>query len=82
MERGELDLDAPVDTYLPEFADVQVLAGFDGDTPPAPAGRESGDGQATGVEDAPTAAPQGAVPPLSSCRGPQLMWVMSLARPA
>lgn len=33
MERGELELDAPVDTYCPEFADVQVLEGFDGDTP-------------------------------------------------
>jgi CubicO group peptidase (beta-lactamase class C family) len=33
MERGELELDAPVDTYCPEFADVQVLEGFDGDDP-------------------------------------------------
>ena len=33
VERGELDLDAPIDTYCPEFADVQVLEGFDGDTP-------------------------------------------------
>ena len=33
VERGELELDAPVDTYCPEFADVQVLEGFDGDTP-------------------------------------------------
>jgi len=33
MERGELDLDAPVDSYCPEFASVQVLEGFDGDTP-------------------------------------------------
>jgi methyl acetate hydrolase len=32
-ERGHLELDAPVDTYLPEFADRQVLEGFDGDTP-------------------------------------------------
>lgn len=41
MERGELDYDAPVDTYCPEFADVQVLEGFDGDTPRlrAPASR-------------------------------------------
>jgi CubicO group peptidase (beta-lactamase class C family) len=40
-ERGSLDLDAPVDTYRPEFAEVQVLAGFDGDTPQlrAPASR-------------------------------------------
>jgi CubicO group peptidase (beta-lactamase class C family) len=33
MERGAVELDAPVDTYLPEFADLQVLEGFDGDTP-------------------------------------------------
>jgi methyl acetate hydrolase len=32
-ERGNLELDAPVDTYLPEFAELQVLEGFDGDTP-------------------------------------------------
>ena len=33
MERGLLDLDAPVEQYRPEFADLQVLDGFDGDTP-------------------------------------------------
>jgi CubicO group peptidase (beta-lactamase class C family) len=33
MERGELDLDAPVEEYRPEWADLQVLEGFDGDTP-------------------------------------------------
>jgi methyl acetate hydrolase len=33
VERGELDLDAPVDTYVPAFADLQVLDGFDDDTP-------------------------------------------------
>ncbi len=33
MEQGQLDLDAPIDTYCPEFADLQVLDGFDGDTP-------------------------------------------------
>jgi methyl acetate hydrolase len=33
IERGELELDAPVDIYRPEFAEVQVLEGFDGDTP-------------------------------------------------
>jgi methyl acetate hydrolase len=33
VERGNLDLDAPVETYCPSFADVQVLEGFDGDTP-------------------------------------------------
>ncbi len=41
VEKGALDLDAPVDTYRPEFADLQVLEGFDGDTPRlrAPASR-------------------------------------------
>jgi CubicO group peptidase (beta-lactamase class C family) len=40
-ERGVLDLDAPVDRYRPEFADLQVLDGFDGDEPRLrpPAGR-------------------------------------------
>jgi methyl acetate hydrolase len=33
MERGELDLDAPIEEYCPEWADLQVLEGFDGDTP-------------------------------------------------
>lgn len=33
VEQGKLDLDAPVDTYRPEFAEVKVLEGFDGDTP-------------------------------------------------
>jgi len=33
VERGALDLDAPVESYCPQFADVQVLDGFDGDTP-------------------------------------------------
>ena len=33
VERGELELGAPVDTYCPEFAELQVLEGFDGDTP-------------------------------------------------
>jgi len=32
-ERGNLDLDEPVETYVPEFAELQVLEGFDGDTP-------------------------------------------------
>ena len=32
-ERGSLDLAAPVQDYRPEFADLQVLDGFDGDTP-------------------------------------------------
>jgi CubicO group peptidase (beta-lactamase class C family) len=33
VESGLVELDAPVDTYLPEFADLGVLVGFDGDTP-------------------------------------------------
>lgn len=33
MERGELDLSAPVENYVPAFAELQVLDGFDGDTP-------------------------------------------------
>jgi methyl acetate hydrolase len=33
MEKGNLDLDAPVAAYCPEFAGVQVLTGFDGGTP-------------------------------------------------
>lgn len=32
-EQGSLDIEAPVDTYRPEFADLRVLEGFDGDTP-------------------------------------------------
>jgi methyl acetate hydrolase len=33
VEQGRLDPDAPVDAYRPDFADLQVLDGFDGDTP-------------------------------------------------
>jgi CubicO group peptidase (beta-lactamase class C family) len=33
VERGNLDLDAPVERYCPEFADLKVLEGFDGATP-------------------------------------------------
>ena len=33
MEQGKLDLDAPVERYCPDFAEVEVLEGFDGDTP-------------------------------------------------
>jgi CubicO group peptidase (beta-lactamase class C family) len=33
VERGELELAAPVDTFYPEFAELPVLEGFDGDTP-------------------------------------------------
>jgi CubicO group peptidase (beta-lactamase class C family) len=32
-DRGDLDLDVPVETYCPEFAAVPVLAGFDEDRP-------------------------------------------------
>ncbi|WP_404352385.1 beta-lactamase family protein [Phycicoccus jejuensis] len=32
-ERGELDFAAPIEEYVPEWADVQVLDGWDGDTP-------------------------------------------------
>ena len=33
VERGNLDLDDTVETYLPEFGELMVLEGFDGDTP-------------------------------------------------
>jgi len=33
LEQGALDLAAPVADYCPEFADLQVLASLDGDTP-------------------------------------------------
>jgi CubicO group peptidase (beta-lactamase class C family) len=33
VERGNHDLDAPVEQYRPEFADLQVLEGFDGEEP-------------------------------------------------
>jgi methyl acetate hydrolase len=33
VEQGKLDLSAPVAEYCPEFGQVQVLTGFDGDTP-------------------------------------------------
>lgn len=33
LERGKLALDDPVEKFLPEFADLEVLEGFDGDTP-------------------------------------------------
>jgi len=33
VERDELDLDAGVSTVLPQFATLEVLVGFDGDTP-------------------------------------------------
>jgi methyl acetate hydrolase len=33
MEQGHLDLDAPVADYVPEFAEVQVMTGLDGNTP-------------------------------------------------
>ncbi|MBS0340012.1 MAG: beta-lactamase family protein [Proteobacteria bacterium] len=33
VERGKLELDATVESIMPEFAALQVLDGFDGDTP-------------------------------------------------
>jgi methyl acetate hydrolase len=33
VERGNLDLDDTVETYVPGFGEVMVLEGFDGDTP-------------------------------------------------
>ena len=33
IERGELDLETPVEEVIPEWAEKQVLVGFDGDTP-------------------------------------------------
>lgn len=33
VENGSLDLDAPVADYCPEFVNLQVLEGFDGDKP-------------------------------------------------
>jgi len=33
VDRGKLSLDTPVHELLPEFSDLQVLDGFDGDTP-------------------------------------------------
>ena len=41
VEQRRLNLDAPVDAYRPEFDEVRVLEGFDGDTPRlrAPASR-------------------------------------------
>jgi CubicO group peptidase (beta-lactamase class C family) len=33
LEQGKLDLDAPVTEYCPEFAEVQVMIGFDGEAP-------------------------------------------------
>ncbi len=33
VEKGALDLDAPVADYRPEFADLEVLDGWDADTP-------------------------------------------------
>ena len=33
VERGELDLQAPIDTLVPQWSQLQVLEGWDGDTP-------------------------------------------------
>ena len=31
LERGELDLQAPVDTLVPQWSELQVIDGWDGD---------------------------------------------------
>ena len=46
VERGALDLDAPIENYRPEWAEVQVLEGFDGDTPRLRAAGQPGHGEA------------------------------------
>ncbi len=33
VDRGKLDINAPVDSILPDFAKIQVIDGFDGDKP-------------------------------------------------
>jgi len=33
IEKGKLSVDTPVEEILPQFADMRVLEGFDGDTP-------------------------------------------------
>ncbi len=33
IDRGKLDMETPVERVLPDFAKIQVLDGFDGDTP-------------------------------------------------
>ena len=33
IDRGDLDFDTPVESVLPEFAEMRVLEGWDGDTP-------------------------------------------------
>lgn len=33
IDRGEMDFDTPVDEILPEFSEIRVLDGWDGDTP-------------------------------------------------
>jgi methyl acetate hydrolase len=33
VESGDLDLDEPVETFVPDFGELMVLEGFDGDTP-------------------------------------------------
>lgn len=33
VEQGRLELEAPVESILPQFGELQVLTGFDGDTP-------------------------------------------------
>jgi CubicO group peptidase (beta-lactamase class C family) len=33
IDRGKLNLDTPIEEILPQFADIKLLDGFDGDTP-------------------------------------------------
>lgn len=33
IDRGQLSMDTPVEEILPQFAEIQLLEGFDGDTP-------------------------------------------------
>ena len=33
IDRGKLNLDTPIEEILPQFSDIKVLDGFDGDTP-------------------------------------------------
>lgn len=59
IEKGELDLGAPVDSYCPEFAGVVVLEGVDGDTPrPAQRRRLTGRMQLRLLPGAAAADPQ------------------------
>ena len=70
VERGKLDLDAPVEQYRPEFADLQVLDGFDGDEPRLRPPATQGDG-APADHPHQRASPTGSGTP-TSCAGRQL----------